>query len=109
MILVDTSVLVDSLGGSGRSLPHLLSAVSRGDRLMWCSPVAYEWLRGPRTSEELHDQERLFPLESALPFETEEAQIAARIYQSMQRPRAREADIAIAAIAIRHKARLWTL
>lgn len=54
-------------------------------------------------------QEELFPTQSAIPFDAEDAKLAARIYQTVRRPRDREADIAIAACAIHHDAELWTL
>ena len=38
-----------------------------------------------------------------------EAATAARLYQSVKRPRGREVDLAIAACAIAWEARLWTL
>lgn len=69
----------------------------------------YEWLRGPRTREELAIQEILFPAESAIPFEAEDAKLAARLYRAVRRARDRDADLAIAACAIRHDAELWTL
>lgn len=109
MILFDTSVLVDSLAGPRRSLPDLVRVIERGERLILCSIVAYEWLRGPRTQEELESQESLFPSESAVSFEAVDARVAATLYKSVKRSRSREADLAIAACAIRHEAALWTL
>jgi len=71
--------------------------------------VAFEWRRGPRTSEELSDQESLFPIPDSIPFGPEEAIVAAESYRKVKRPRGREIDIAIAASAIVHNAILWTL
>jgi predicted nucleic acid-binding protein len=71
--------------------------------------VLYEWLRGPRTSAELADQEALFPAEAAAPFGAAEALIAARLYRQVPRARHRELDLGIAACALAHGARLWTL
>jgi predicted nucleic acid-binding protein len=71
--------------------------------------VLYEWLRGPRSAREVDIQKTLFPETAVVPFEQAEARVAAKIYRSITRPRAREADIAIAATAIHRKARLWTL
>ncbi|HWZ34087.1 MAG TPA: PIN domain-containing protein [Bryobacteraceae bacterium] len=109
MILFDTSVLVDCLSGSRRSLPNLVHALESGERMILCALVAYEWLRGPRTGAELDAQEALFPCALAIPFEAADAQIAARLYTAVRRARSREADIAIAACAIRREAELWTL
>lgn len=71
--------------------------------------VLYEWLRGPRLPGELADQEALLPSESAVPFGVREAEIAARLYRQIPRPRGRDVDIAIAACAIARETPLWTL
>jgi predicted nucleic acid-binding protein len=73
------------------------------------SLVLYEWLRGPRLPAELIAQEVLFPGSAAAVFGAREAALSAEIYRSVRRPRDRETDIAIAAIAITREARLWTL
>lgn len=83
--------------------------IHRGERVMLCTLVLYEWLRGPRLAEELAMQEALFPSEAALPFGPLEATVAAALYQALRRPRRREADLAIAACAIVLGAELWTL
>ncbi len=59
--------------------------------------------------EELEDQEELFPAKEALSFGSEEARFAAELYGTARRPRGREIDLAIAAMAICHDADLWTL
>jgi predicted nucleic acid-binding protein len=109
VILLDTSVLIDSLTGPKRSAPALRKAIERGERILLPSLVLYEWLRGPRLPEELAAQEALFPSESAVPFTAQEASRSARLYSSLRRPRGREIDIAIAACAIVRQAELWTL
>ena len=109
MIVLDTSVLVDALTGPGRSAPALRRAIESGERFLLPSLVLYEWLRGPRRREELEAQEALMPREQSTPFGFEEAAIAARLYAEVSRPRGREVDLAIAASALSHEARLWTL
>ena len=71
--------------------------------------VAFEWRRGPRSPEEISDQEALFPAAEAIPFGSAEALLAAELYRKIKRPRGRELDIAIAACAITQQAHLWTL
>jgi predicted nucleic acid-binding protein len=109
VILLDTSVLIDSLTGNRRSAPALRRAVLAGERFLLASLVLYEWLRGPRTPEELADQEILLPRESALPFGPVEAARAAELYRSIKSARGRETDLAIAACALTWDAELWTL
>lgn len=109
MIVVDTSVLVESLGAGGRMAGELRAAIEDGERLVLPTLVLYEWLRGPRIPEEIDAQGALFPPEEAIPFGPEEAALAARLYREAARARGREIDLAIAACAISWKARLWTL
>jgi len=109
MIVLDTSVLIDSLTGPRRSAAPLRSLIDVGERISVPSLVLYEWFRGPRLKEELAAQEALFPSASALPFGVREALMSARIYRSIKRPRGRELDIAIAASALVQEAPLWTL
>lgn len=71
--------------------------------------VLYEWWRGARTPAELAVQQELFPAEAAVPFGSEQAEIAARLYRAVSKPRGREVDLAIAACAIIDGAALWTL
>jgi predicted nucleic acid-binding protein len=109
VIVLDTSVLVDALCGPRRSAPGLRRAIEQSERILLPSLVLYEWLRGPRESEELAAQEALFPASMALPFGPAEATRAAQLYVSLPRGRGREIDLAIAACALTLGARLWTL
>jgi predicted nucleic acid-binding protein len=108
IIHVDTSALVDALTGPRRSLDTMIRLTEQGERLALSTIVLYEWLRGPRTLDELSAQEELFPRETAVAFGAEEAAVAARLYGRL-RPRGREIDIAVAACAIAHGGALWTL
>lgn len=109
MIVVDTSALIDSLVGPKRSASRMRALIEAGERLALPTLVLYEWWRGPRRHEEIAAQEALFPSQSALPFGIEQAQVAARLYGLVGRPRGREVDLAIAAHAISRDALLWTL
>lgn len=109
MIHLDTSALVDALTGPKRSAPRLRQLIQDGERLQLSALVLFEWRRGPRLPEEIADQEALFPSVDAIPFGSNEALLAAKIYQDMKRPRGRELDIAIAACALAHESQLWTL
>jgi predicted nucleic acid-binding protein len=109
VILLDTSVLVEMLGAGGRMRPELRRAIERGERLVLPTLVLFEWLRGPRTPEELEAQEALLPSDQAIAFGPEEARAAAGLYRALPRPRGREIDLAIAACALSWDATLWTL
>ena len=109
MIVLDTSVLIDCLTGAKLSAPAIRGAMGDGEEFLLPALVLYEWLRGPRLSEELAAQERLFPSKSAIPFGSEEAIVSADLYRAVRRARSREIDLAIAACALVREARLWTL
>ena len=109
MIHLDTSALIASLSGARPSAATLRGFVSDGIRLGVSTLVLYEWWRGPRTAQELRDQQALFPPEVAFGFGRHEAGLAADLYRRLKRPRQREIDLAIAACALAHGATLWTL
>ena len=109
MIVLDTSVLVESLGAGGRLRSELRSVFEAGERVVLPTLVLYEWLRGPRIPEELTAQEAVLPGEESIPFGPAEAALAARLYRVVARPRGREVDLAVAACALSWNADLWTL
>jgi predicted nucleic acid-binding protein len=109
MIVIDTSVLIGALTGLKRSGLAVRTALDEGEPILLPALVLYEWLRGPRIAEELALQESLFPAEAAIPFDKEQAKVSADLYRAVRRARTREVDLAIAACALVHDARLWTL
>ena len=90
-------------------MPELLQLIEKRERLLLSSLVLYEWRRGPRTDDELAAQETVLPSSAAVPFDFEAANLAAKLYKNVRGARNREVDLAIAACAIRHDAKLWTL
>jgi predicted nucleic acid-binding protein len=108
-IHLDTSVLVDALSGTRRSLSRVERTVAAGHVLGLSTLALYEWMRGPRTGEETLHQEWLLPSAHACAFGPDEAAAAAEMYRGLKRARGRDMDIAIAACAVVRGARLWTL
>jgi predicted nucleic acid-binding protein len=110
IVHLDTSVLIDLFCENARQTGTAIEqALDAGEILGVSSIALYEWLRGPRRPAELHAQEALIPAWTAAPFDVHEARRAALLFQALNRPRRRAADIAIAACAIEQEAALWTL
>jgi len=109
VIFIDTSALVDSLTGERRSGPKLRRFIDAGEPIAVSAVVLYEWLRGPRTDDELLEQEEIFPRDRSIPFGAAEARRAADLFKRVPRARTKEIDLAIAATALVRDASLWTL
>jgi predicted nucleic acid-binding protein len=109
LIHLDTSVLVDAFTGPRRSLAAVAAATDEGHLLAFCAVVQYEWLRGPRTPSDRDAVARFFGDTMVVAFGDREAQSAAELYRHVTRARQRQADLAVAACALEHRARLWTL
>jgi predicted nucleic acid-binding protein len=106
---MDTSALVDAFVPGTTSARELETLVTRGELPSVSAIALFEWLRGPRSRAELSIRLLLMPDDTIAAFGHVEAEVAARLYRRVRRPRGREADLAIAACAIVHGARLWTL
>lgn len=109
LIHLDTSVLVDAFTGPRRALPALRRATADGEVIAFSTLVQYEWLRGPCTELERGAVTEFFASEPLAVFGAREAETAAGLYGQIKGARQRQADVAIAACAIDHGARLWTL
>jgi predicted nucleic acid-binding protein len=109
LIHVDTSVLVDAFTGPRRSLAPLETATINGEVVSFCSIVLYEWLRGPRTEDEVETVRAFFETDRLANFGEGDATTAAALFRQVKRARQRQADLAIAACAIEDGAALWTL
>jgi predicted nucleic acid-binding protein len=109
LIHLDTSVLVDAFTGPRRSLSRFEKVTRDGEVVTFCTIVLYEWLRGPRTDDEVETVSAFFQTERVAPFREREAKTAAALYRRVKRARQRQADLAIAACAIEQGATLWTL
>lgn len=109
IIHLDTSLLIDALTTSQRSVARLDRTIAQGHQLRISTLVLHEWLRGPRTPDELLLQESFLPSSEVAIFGVAEARRASVLSRRLARSRGRIMDIAIAACALEANARLWTL
>jgi predicted nucleic acid-binding protein len=109
VIHLDTSVLIDAFTGPCASEVALRGAIAGGEPVTFSAIAGFEWYRGPRTRDELAAQEAVCPAGAMMAFGLAEAKLAAELYRRVKNPRGRHVDLAIAAAAIVHGARLWTL
>ena len=84
LIHLDTSVLVDAFTGDRRSLSRVRAATARGDVIAFCTVVLYEWLRGPRTTDEKQAVEAFVDLDLLPAFGRREAERAADLYRALR-------------------------
>lgn len=101
--------MVEAFLPNGIAVDRLRALADSGDYATFSAIALFEWLRGPRTTDELHLRNVMFPGDVVVPFGPAEAERAAGIYRGLRGARRREADIAIAACAIEYGAQLWTL
>lgn len=105
---LDTDFLIYALSVNGpeRRRLHELAA---SDAALEISAVAwYEFVRGPRTAEQLAVARSFFSTDGVVPFSEEVAEAAAEVFRSLGAPRRRSADVAIGVTAARRKAVLLT-
>lgn len=92
---LDTDFLIFALAGAGPERRRLLE-LARSEAEMEMSAVAwYEFVRGPRTPEQLAVARSLFPGGGIIPLSEELAQLAGEVFRILGSPRRRAADIAI--------------
>jgi predicted nucleic acid-binding protein len=73
LIFLDTSVLVEAITGRLETARALHRVIEQGERLAVSTLVLFEWLRGPRSAEQIELQQALLPLDRAVPFGPREA------------------------------------
>ena len=109
MIVLDTSVLVESLTGPKHCALALRNIIERGERLLLPSIVLYEWLRGLGFLRRSRRRRPFSHRTGRWSFGPREAELSAQLYRGLRRGRGREIDLAIAAVAIVREAALWTM
>lgn len=108
MICLDTNFLI---GGVTEARPEshlLLTWFKAGETFCTPAPAWYEFLCGPVSPPQIHAM-LAFLNKGIIPFEASQAEIAARLFNAVERPRRLRVDAMIAATAISQKARLATL
>ncbi len=108
LVHLDTDFLVFALSKAGPERQRL-TVLSESDVEIQMSAIAwFEFLRGPRTPEQIVVARSLFFDDGVVSFAEETAEIAAEVFRSLGSPRRRAADIAIGVTAASMKAFLLT-
>jgi predicted nucleic acid-binding protein len=109
VVHLDTSVLIAALTADRPLAKSFRDEIAGGTRMVVSALVVFEYVRGPRSDAETREFRQLFTDVDRVAFGDLEAAAAAALYRVLERPRGREMDICIAASAITHGARLWSI
>ena len=105
---IDADFLVHALGSRG-SAWRRLRKLNEEDVELEISAIAwYEFVRGPRSPEQIAVARSLFQEEAVIAFSEAHAEHAADVFRLLGSPRRRAADIAIGVTAIDRDAALLT-
>ena len=105
---VDTDFLIYALAVNGPERDRL-TGLADSEAVIEISAVAwYEFVRGPRTAEQLAVARSFFSEEGVIPFSEELADLAGDVFRRRGSPRRHAADIAIGVTAASAGATLLT-
>ncbi|MEP6821816.1 MAG: PIN domain-containing protein [Chthoniobacterales bacterium] len=108
MICLDTNYLIGGISEGRPESAHLQTWFEAGERFFTAAPAWYEFLCGPVTEEQVATMQAFLGA-GILSFDPEQAEIAARLFNAVKRPRRLRVDAMIAATAIAAGGRLATL
>ncbi|MEP6811036.1 MAG: PIN domain-containing protein [Chthoniobacterales bacterium] len=108
MICLDANYLIGGISEGRPESAHLQAWFEAGERFFTAAPAWYEFLCGPVTDEQIATM-RAFLTGGILSFDPAQAEIAARLFNAVKRPRRLRVDAMIAAAAIVGGGRLATL
>ena len=103
---LDTDFLVFALSTSGPERRRLLALAESEAEIEMSAVAWYEFVRGPRTPEQLAVGRSFFSSEGIVPLSEELAARAGEVFRRLGSPRRRAADIAIGVTAAAREALL---
>lgn len=108
MICLDANFLIGGVIEARPESRHLLAWAAAGETFCTAAPAWYEFLCGPVTPAQIETM-LAFLKGGIIPFAADQAQVAARLFNSAERLRRLRVDAVIAATAISRQAALATL
>jgi predicted nucleic acid-binding protein len=103
---LDTDFLVRALASQGPERRRLFELAASRAEMQMSSLAWYEFVRGPRSPEQVAVARSLFEDDGIIPFSDDLAELAAETFRQLGSPRRRSADIAIGITALEMNARL---
>ena len=103
---LDTDFLVRALASQGPERRRLLELAASTAEMQMSSLAWYEFVRGPRSPEQVAIARSLFDEDGIVPFSDDLAEQAGELFRRLGSPRRRSADIAIGITALEMEARL---
>lgn len=96
---LDTDFLIFALAASGPERRRLLELAQSEAEIEMSAVAWYEFVRGPRTPEQLAVGRSLFAGDAIIPLSEELAEQAGEVFRILGSPRRRAADVAIGVTA----------
>jgi predicted nucleic acid-binding protein len=108
VICLDANFLIGGVIEARPESRHLLAWAEAGETFCTAAPAWYEFLCGPVSSAQIETM-LAFLTGGIVPFGASQAEIAARLFNAVERPRRLRVDAMIAATTISQQAALATL
>ena len=105
---LDTDFLVYALSTAGPERRKLIEISNSGQSIEMSAIAWYEFMRGPRTPQQMGRARAFFQQDGIIPFSESIAAEAAEVFRRLGSPRRRAADVAIGVTAIARGATLLT-
>lgn len=107
-IHLDTDFLVYALSIAGPERRKLIEISNSGQSIEMSAIAWYEFMRGPRTRQQMGRARAFFQQDGIIPFSESIAAEAAEVFRRLGSPRRRAADVVIGVTAIARGATLIT-
>ena len=103
---LDNDFLVRAISSPGPERERLFELADSNVELQMSSVAWYEFVRGPRTADQLAVARSFFSADGIVPLTEDFAERAAEVFRKLGSPRRRSADVAIGVTAVEMDARL---